>query len=83
MHQSNPPTSITVDGTIVNGQLQLDHSSPLPADGRVRVTVHTLPPEALIDPDAPDPLDAVIGIGEGPTDGAEQHDHYIYGWPKK
>jgi predicted DNA-binding antitoxin AbrB/MazE fold protein len=31
-----------------------------------------------------DPLEAVIGIGEsGRTDGAEQHDHYIYGTPKR
>ena len=31
-----------------------------------------------------DPLEAVIGIGEsGRPDGAEQHDHYIYGTPKR
>ena len=26
-----------------------------------------------------DPLEAVIGIGDGPPDGAENHDKYIYG----
>ena len=26
-----------------------------------------------------DPLDAVIGIGDGPPDGADNHDKYIYG----
>jgi len=26
-----------------------------------------------------DPLEAVIGIGDGPSDGAENHDKYIYG----
>jgi predicted DNA-binding antitoxin AbrB/MazE fold protein len=26
-----------------------------------------------------DPLDAVIGIGDGPADGADNHDKYIYG----
>src|SRR2546428_609956 len=31
-----------------------------------------------------DPLEGVIGIGEsGRADGAEQHDHYIYGTPKR
>jgi hypothetical protein len=30
-----------------------------------------------------DPLEAVIGIGQGPADGADQHDHYIYGTPKR
>jgi hypothetical protein len=31
-----------------------------------------------------DPLEGVIGIGDsGLTDGAEQHDHYIYGTPKR
>ena len=31
-----------------------------------------------------DPLEAVIGIGEsGRGDGADQHDHYIYGTPKR
>ena len=26
-----------------------------------------------------DPLEAVIGIGDGPADGADNHDKYIYG----
>jgi hypothetical protein len=31
-----------------------------------------------------DPLKGVIGIGaSGRTDGADQHDHYIYGTPKR
>lgn len=30
------------------------------------------------------PLDAIIGIGKGgPKDGAINHDHYLYGVPKK
>jgi predicted DNA-binding antitoxin AbrB/MazE fold protein len=31
-----------------------------------------------------DPLEGLIGcISSGRTDGAEQHDHYIYGTPKR
>jgi predicted DNA-binding antitoxin AbrB/MazE fold protein len=32
--------------------------------------------------DEDDPLSAVIGIGEGVPDGAEDHDKYIYGKPR-
>ncbi len=37
-------------------------------------------PEALADDD---PLWSLVGVADGPTDGAENHDHYIYGAPKK
>ena len=44
------------------------------------VTVETDEQEDVED----DPILGVIGICEGgPTDGAEQHDHYIYGSPKR
>jgi plasmid stability protein len=28
-------------------------------------------------------LAEISGVGEGPPDGAAQHDHYLYGWPKE
>jgi hypothetical protein len=35
-------------------------------------------------PDTDDPLAGLIGVfSSGRTDGAEQHDHYIYGTPKR
>ncbi len=64
--------TITVDAVYQDGILK--PKTPLTlADGtEVRVTV-TPATEPY------DPLEAVIGIGEGPPDGAENHDKYIYG----
>jgi hypothetical protein len=27
-------------------------------------------------------LSEIAGVAEGPPDGAAEHDHYLYGWPK-
>jgi hypothetical protein len=69
--------SITVDATFENGVLRPKQPLDLAEGAEVRVTVdsvaHAEPPES-------DPLDAVIGIcTDGPPDGAENHDAYIYG----
>lgn len=68
--------SITFQATMINGVLRPDKPVDVPDQTRVQVTV---------EPIKKDPLEDVIGIGEGPLrgDGAEQHDHYIYGVPKK
>ena len=65
--------TITVDATFENGQLKLKDPVAL-ADGTpVRLTIT---PMAEDD----DPLAGVIGIGDsGRTDGADNHDKYIYG----
>ncbi|MGD9856454.1 MAG: antitoxin family protein [Planctomycetaceae bacterium] len=69
--------TITAEATVENGQLKLKHAIALPQGTAVRVTITPVD-------DNYDPLDAVIGIGEsGCTDGAAQHDHYIYGTPKR
>jgi predicted DNA-binding antitoxin AbrB/MazE fold protein len=69
--------TVTIDAVIHNGQLQLKEPVSLAEGTPVRVAI------TPVDEDY-DPLDAVIGIGDsGRTDGAEQHDHYIYGTPKK
>lgn len=59
---------------MIDGVLRPDVPVAVPDRARVQVTVETI---------KTDPLDEVIGIGQGPADSAEQHDHYIYGTPKK
>ncbi len=63
---------LTVEATVANGQLKLKQPLALAEGLEVQVTISTLEEDA-------DPLDAVIGIGEGPPDGADNHDKYIYG----
>lgn len=61
---------ITIDATFENGVLKPKQELTLPEGAAVRLTV------SLSDDD---PLDAVIGICDGPADGAANHDKYIYG----
>src|SRR5688572_29439972 len=68
---------IVVDATYENGVLKLDQ--PLPLDERARVRLTVNPVEAQ----ATDPLENVIGIGDGPADGADRHDDHIYGERRK
>ena len=68
-------TPITIEAVYENGVLKPKEPLALAEGTQVRVAVSTL--------DESDPLAAVIGIGEGPADGADQHDHYIYGTPKR
>ncbi|MFO0967367.1 MAG: antitoxin family protein [Gemmataceae bacterium] len=75
--------ALTVEAVYENGMLKPSEPLPLKEHEKVRITVearqqslaerivtraHTLPPETL------DRL---------PVDGASQHDHYIYGTPKR
>jgi hypothetical protein len=69
--------TITVEAVYHSGQLQLAGPVPLPDGTAVRLTITPLN-------EGNDPLDAVLGIGESDrTDGAAQHDHYIYGTPTR
>lgn len=64
---------LTVEATVENGQLKLKEAVALAEGTAVRVTI------TPIDEDQ-DPLAGVIGIGDsGRTDGADNHDKYIYG----
>jgi hypothetical protein len=84
MHAPNKPTSVTVEGTVVDGKLQLDEPLQVAGSTRVRVTIEPVDMPVDIGPNEPDPLATFFGSGKGgPVDGAAQHDHYIYGWPKK
>lgn len=69
------PTIIAA--TYENGVLKPIEPLLLPEGAKVSVTI--APSEEDFDP-----LESVIGIGDsGRVDGANQHDHYIYGTPKR
>jgi predicted DNA-binding antitoxin AbrB/MazE fold protein len=69
--------SITVEATYANGVLTPKQPLALPEGADVRLTIDPAHKDR-------DPLEAVIGIGDsGRTDGADNHDHYIYGVPKR
>ncbi len=63
--------TITVEATYERGQLRLREPLVLAEGTPVRVTITPIEED--------DPLADVIGICEGPADGAANHDRYIYG----
>jgi hypothetical protein len=68
--------TLTVEATFENGQLQFKEPLVLAEGTNVQVSITPLDPDY-------DPLDAVIGIcNTGRTDGAENHDIYLYGKPR-
>lgn len=78
---------MTYRGHVKNGVIVLDEPADLPEG--MEVMVHSAQ-EAPIDkveepvPTLYEQLKEVIGITEGlPQDLAENHDHYLYGLPKK
>ncbi len=66
--------TISIAATFENGAFKPEQPVILPEGTKVQLQVNP------VDPDF-DPLEAVIGIGEGPPegDGAANHDKYIYG----
>jgi predicted DNA-binding antitoxin AbrB/MazE fold protein len=64
--------TITVEAVYENGQLKLKGPLTLAEGTPVRVAITPLDEDY-------DPLEGVIGIGEGLPDGADNHDKYIYG----
>jgi len=66
--------TITVEATYENGVLKPKQPLALAEGTEVRLAISPLGEDD-------DPLDAVIGIGEGPPDAADNHDKYIYGRP--
>lgn len=65
--------NFTIDAVVENGTLKLPQPLDLPEGTPVRLTITRL------DESEEDPLAGVIGICDGPADGAEHHDQYIYG----
>ena len=64
--------AIVVDATYENGILKPKQPLTLAEGAEVRLTITPVR-------EPYDPLEAVIGIGDGQPDGAENHDKYIYG----
>ena len=75
--------TITIDATYENGVLRPAEPLPLSENEKVRVTVEPARKpiwERAVELTAdatPEELDKL------PVDGASQHDHYIYGLPKR
>jgi predicted DNA-binding antitoxin AbrB/MazE fold protein len=72
--------TITIEATFENGILRPKEPLALAEGSAVHVTISSLEEDAG---EAPDPLADVIGIGDGPPDGADNHDKYIYGKPRQ
>jgi predicted DNA-binding antitoxin AbrB/MazE fold protein len=66
--------AITIEATYEDGVLKPKQPLELTEGTQVRLSV------TPVDEDD-DPLGAVIGIGDGVPDGADDHDKYIYGKP--
>jgi len=68
--------TIELEAVFENGVFKPKQPVALEEGTCVRLTLQTA--------DVEDPLEGVIGIGDsGRTDGAENHDHYIYGTRKR
>lgn len=67
--------TLTIEAVYKNGVLEPKQPLMLTEGAEVRLTVTPVHEDD-------DPLGAVIGIGEGVSDGADHHDKYIYGSPR-
>jgi predicted DNA-binding antitoxin AbrB/MazE fold protein len=66
---------ITIEAIYENGVLRPKQPLALTEGSQVRLSVTPIEEDH-------DPLGAVIGIGDGVPDGADDHDKYIYGKPR-
>ena len=72
-----------LEGHVQNGQIVVDEPASLPEGAKVRIELVSSLTEPVI-PTVYERLRSVIGIAEGlPEDAARNHDHYLYGTPKK
>jgi hypothetical protein len=75
---------MTLEGHVENGQIVLDEPARLPEGSKVRVEVLVSPPAAPEKASLYDRLKPFVGILDDlPEDAALNHDHYLYGTPKK
>lgn len=72
-----------LEGHVQNGAIILNHPVPLPEGARVRIEI--LPVTTTGDEGTLyDSLQHLIGKAKGlPPDASVNHDHYLYGVPKK
>jgi hypothetical protein len=70
---------MTLEGRVKNGAIVLEPPTQLPEGARVRVEVISTTEPTLFDR-----IGHLAGKAKHlPPDAAEQHDHYLYGTPKK
>jgi hypothetical protein len=77
---------MTYHGHIENGAIVLDEPTDLPDGAFVRIDVCAIStqPESEEIPTLAESLAPFIGKAVGlPEDAAENHDHYLYGTPKR
>jgi hypothetical protein len=76
---------MTYRGHVKNGQILLDEPVVLPEGAEVRIEVAQEPAQNGKDsPSVWDELLDLAGTVHGlPVDAAKNHDHYLYGTPKK
>jgi len=78
---------MTLLGHVQNGVIVLDQDVPLPEGAAVEVQVIVPPPQPSPESELPtlaETLKDFIGVLEDlPEDAATNHDHYLYGTPKK
>ena len=74
-----------VDAIYEDGVFKPEHPVDLKEKTKVRLVIESAqPPPADDDPTGWKAAREIIGcIGDGPEDGAENHDHYIYGYDKE
>ncbi len=83
--------TITVQATYENGTLMLEQPLPLNDHEKVQVTIQSAT-SPLVEPVRPSLAERITALARDlpqdllavlPTDGAAQHDHYLYGTPKR
>jgi hypothetical protein len=79
--------TMTLHGHIQNGVIILDHHGPLPEGAAVEVQIIVPGSDLTQDgatPTLAETLKGFIGVLEDlPDDASTNHDHYLYGAPKK
>jgi len=75
---------MAIEGHIHDGAVVFDQPMPLAEGTRVRVEAVNVPNESGDGQSMLEILGDVVGaIDDAPADLAEQHDHYLYGTPKR
>jgi hypothetical protein len=79
---------MTYRGTVTGGVVVLEHGVVLPEGTPVQVEALGAPAEPQANAGADfvrllNELEAEVGLLDGPTDFSIQHDHYLYGAPKR
>ncbi len=78
---------MTLFGHVENGNIVLDQSATLPEGAKVRIEVLAQEKLAASEPSIPtlyERLQNVVGKAKSlPSDASINHDHYLYGHPKK